>query len=108
MPNILAACDLVVIPSRWFEAFGLVAIEAMAGGKYVIASETGGLADLVRGVGTLYPPGGVAALTKAIEEFLRSPQSYRPSVEKGFGTAEGFSLQRHIERLSAIYRRAMT
>lgn len=41
------ACDAVVMPSRW-EAFGLVAIEAMKYGKPVIASDRGALPELVK------------------------------------------------------------
>lgn len=40
------ACDAVVVPSRW-EGFGLVAIEAMAASKAVIAARTGALSEIV-------------------------------------------------------------
>lgn len=42
-----AACDVVIMPSRW-EAFGLVAIEAMKYGKPVIVSNRGALPELVK------------------------------------------------------------
>ncbi len=42
-----AACDAVIMPSRW-EAFGLVAVEAMKYGKPVIASDRGALPELVQ------------------------------------------------------------
>ncbi|WP_242098478.1 glycosyltransferase [Sphingomonas sp. CROZ-RG-20F-R02-07] len=42
----IAAADVVVIPSRW-EGFGLVAIEAMRGGRAVVASTVGGLREIV-------------------------------------------------------------
>ena len=40
-------CDAVVMPSRW-EAFGLVAVEAMKYGKAVIASDRGALPELIK------------------------------------------------------------
>lgn len=43
-----AGARFVVIPSQWYEVFGLVALEAYAAGKPVVASQIGGLAEVVR------------------------------------------------------------
>lgn len=63
----MRAADLVVIPSRW-EGFGLVALEAMRVGKAVVASQVGGLQELVvEGVtGRLVPPEDATALGVAL------------------------------------------
>jgi len=63
----LAAADLVVLPSRW-EGFGLVAIEAMRAGRAVVASDVGGLPEVVMdGVtGVLFPPEDSESLREAI------------------------------------------
>ena len=60
----LDMADVVVVPSERPEPFGLVAIEAFARGRPVIATSAGGLLEIVRdGVdGWLVPPGDVAAL----------------------------------------------
>jgi glycosyltransferase involved in cell wall biosynthesis len=65
---IVAACHAVVVPSVWQEAFGLVAVEAMALGRAVLASRVGGLAEIVEdGVsGLLVPPGEARALAEAV------------------------------------------
>lgn len=56
----------VLVPSR-HEGLGLVALEALAHGRPVIASAVGGLAEVVKpGDGLLVPPGDVAALAEAI------------------------------------------
>ncbi|MBK8984700.1 MAG: glycosyltransferase [Chloroflexi bacterium] len=47
LPNYYAAAEVVVMPSH-YESFGMVALEAMAMGTPVIASEVGGLAFLIR------------------------------------------------------------
>lgn len=47
LPAYYEACDAVIMPSRW-EAFGLVAIEAMKYGKPIIASKRGALPELVK------------------------------------------------------------
>jgi len=67
IPEILKALDLVVMPS-WEEPFGLVATEAMAAGKPVLATCAGGLAEVVVDgeTGCLVPPRDVVALAQAI------------------------------------------
>jgi D-inositol-3-phosphate glycosyltransferase len=66
-----SAAEVVVVPSH-YESFGLVALEAMACGAPVVASETGGLAFLVRDGETGYhvPTGNVEALAEKIKELL--------------------------------------
>jgi glycosyltransferase involved in cell wall biosynthesis len=63
----LAAADVVVIPSRW-EAFGLTALEAMRAGRMVIASNVGGLPEIVEdgSTGWLVKPDAPAALGKSL------------------------------------------
>ena len=63
----IAAAKCVVVPSFWQEPFGLVAAEAVALGKNVVAFAIGGLPEACGGKATLVPPGDVAALAKAIE-----------------------------------------
>lgn len=64
----LMTCDAVVIPSRW-EGLPFTALEAMRGGKAVIASRVGGLSEVVEdGVtGTLLPPDDLRVWTRVIE-----------------------------------------
>ena len=59
-----AAC--VVVPSFWQEPYGLVAAEAVALGRKVVAFAIGGLPEACHGKATLVPPGDVAALAKAL------------------------------------------
>jgi glycosyltransferase involved in cell wall biosynthesis len=65
---------IVVCPSRR-EGYGVVAREAMAHGRPVVASAVGGLVDAVEAgvTGLLVPPGDTAALRAAIEELLADP-----------------------------------
>ena len=61
-----AAC--VVVPSVWQEPYGLVAAEAVALGRPVVAFAIGGLPEACGGRATLVPPGDVAALAAALEK----------------------------------------
>lgn len=60
-----AAC--VVVPSFWQEPYGLVAAEAVALGKPVVAFAVGGLPEACGGKATLVPPGDVDALAAALD-----------------------------------------
>ncbi|MBO7684175.1 MAG: glycosyltransferase [Kiritimatiellae bacterium] len=60
-----AAC--VVVPSFWQEPYGLVAAEAVALGRPVVAFAVGGLPEACGGKATLVPPGDVDALASALE-----------------------------------------
>ncbi len=60
-----AAC--VVVPSFWQEPYGLVAAEAVALGRKVVAFAIGGLPEACQGKATLVPAGDVAALARALD-----------------------------------------
>lgn len=64
----------VVIPSL-YEPFGVVALEALAGGAPLIVADTGGLAELVGGTGSalLFEPGRADDLADCIERVLTDP-----------------------------------
>ncbi len=67
-----AAASVAVVPSRWPEPQGLVAMEAMAVGTPVVASAVGGLVDIVRPEqnGLLVPAGDAPALAAALDRLL--------------------------------------
>ncbi|MFZ4627437.1 MAG: glycosyltransferase family 4 protein [Blastocatellia bacterium] len=71
LPSLLSAFDVVVTPSA-NEAFSLVLIEAMAAGAAVIASRTGGMAEIVEDevTGLLVPPNDLQALTRTLARVL--------------------------------------
>jgi D-inositol-3-phosphate glycosyltransferase len=70
-----SASDIVVVPSH-YESFGLVALEAMACGRTVVASETGGLAFLIRDGenGFHVPAADPRALADKLEMILKDPE----------------------------------
>jgi glycosyltransferase involved in cell wall biosynthesis len=65
----LRGAEVFVLPSEW-EARALVVQEAMAAGTPVVATDVGGLHDLVGGTGLLVPPGDPEPIAKAIDRIL--------------------------------------
>ena len=63
----MRAAKCVVVPSFWQEPYGLVAAEAAALGKRVVAFAVGGLPEACHGKATLVPPGDVDALARALD-----------------------------------------
>lgn len=79
--KLYAACDLFAFPSL-LEGLGLVALEARAAGKFVVASNVGGIPEVVPSeAGYLVPPSEVAPLAWALLTALREPHTDLPSVQ---------------------------
>ena len=83
VPDLLAAADVALVPS-WEEPFGRVAIEAMAMGVPVVATESGGPPrSSARGGGLLAPPRTVPTLAAAIARLLDDPAARARMGEAG-------------------------
>ncbi|MGH2855330.1 MAG: glycosyltransferase family 4 protein [Solirubrobacteraceae bacterium] len=105
----LADASVVAIPSLWPEPFGLVGIEALAAGRPVVASSTGGVVDwLEEGVtGLGVRPGDVRGLARALDELLADPERQRAMGAAGRELVAGrFSPARHVAALLEGYRAA--
>lgn len=108
MPTVLDEADIVVCPSLFGEPFGLSALEAMSCGRPVIASDAGGLRDLVddRVTGLLVPPGHVDSLAEAVLALAGSPCVARQMGAQGRRTALTRHLPAvHAAQLTARYER---
>ena len=97
LPALLAEHDVVLVPSHE-EAFGLVAAEAIAAGRWVVARAVGGLPEVIEdGVnGTLVRDGDFAAALAAVPEY--DPLAWRPPPRR-------FSIEAHRASMAAIWKR---
>ena len=103
--ELIAGAELCVVPSVWQEAFGLAALEPMAGGVAVIASRVGGMAEIIIDgeTGRLVPPGDEAALSQVMRELLADPGERARLGANGRRRAlEAFSREQQLEQLHAI------
>ncbi|MBP0453428.1 glycosyltransferase family 4 protein [Kitasatospora sp. RG8] len=87
VPDLLAAADVVVVPSRW-EARSLVVQEAMRAGVPVVATAVGGVPELVGDAAVLVPSGDAAAIGRAVGGLLADPARRERLVAAGRQQAE--------------------
>jgi glycosyltransferase involved in cell wall biosynthesis len=97
-------CAMAVVPSRWEEPFGFVALEAGTVGRPVVATDVGGLAGVVRdGVtGVLVPPRDPAALAAAIQSLLDDPARADALGAAGREHAAAYSVRLAAPRFDAM------
>jgi glycogen synthase len=103
-----SACA-VIVPSIVGDACPTVVLEAMAAGRPVVASASGGIVDMVvDGVtGHLVPPGDVSALAQAISSVLRDPRAAQAFGAAGRDRAREFTVSAVVERIERLYASAI-
>ena len=101
----MARARAVVVPSMWAEPFGIVAIEAMEAGAPVVASATGGLAEIVDdGVsGLLVPPSSVPDLADALRLVDRDDELCASLAGGAAVAVERYAADRVVEEIVATY-----
>lgn len=99
-----SASEVVVVPSH-YESFGMVALEAMACGRPVVASETGGLAFLVRDgeTGFHVPADDPDALVDKLRLLLNDPELRREIGSNAAQYARGFAWPKITEQVIECY-----
>lgn len=94
--KIWQSIDIAIVPSTEPESFGLVALEAMLAKKAVVASNHGGLTEIILNneTGFLVEPNNKKQLAEAISKLIESPELRKQFGEKGY--------QRAINKFSAV------
>ncbi|HET7291828.1 MAG TPA: glycosyltransferase family 4 protein [Vicinamibacteria bacterium] len=105
--DVLSALDVFALPSTG-EPFGMALIEAMAAGRPVAASDTGGPAEIVQEgrSGLLFRTGDPGALAAAVASLLDDPASARRLGDAGRRrVAKAFDAGRYAREMEAVYAR---
>lgn len=104
IPKLMSAADVFVLPSAW-EGFGLVAAEAMACERVVVATDSGGVREVVGDAGYLVPVRNPQALADA----LMKAMDMSPSDKSRLGkiarqrVQTHYSLEQAVEKWANIY-----
>lgn len=104
----LLRCRLVVVPSLWFEPSPYVIYQALASGKAVVASEMGGMPDLITPeTGRLAPAGDAGALAGRLESIAFDDAKLREMGRAARRWAEvNLSPATYYEKLMDVYEQA--
>jgi len=105
IPALMSACDVFVLSSAW-EGFGLVVAEAMACERVVVATDSGGVREVVGEAGYLVKPRDSEALSGAIGQALRLSDVERKLMGEAARARviEKFSLAVTADRYLAVFR----
>ncbi|MEN5233471.1 glycosyltransferase [Sphingobacterium faecium] len=99
--SLIKMCDIVVLSSHW-EGFGLAAVEGMACGVPVVASDVDGLAQVVSGGGLLFEKGNAKELANKIRS-LEDSAYYEKICLAGIEKAGNYDISIMINKTMVLY-----
>lgn len=104
-----AKATIGVVPSLWPEPFGLVAIEAMEAGCPLVASDVGGLSEILsEGRGSLVPPGDPDRLAAAMIELLSDGELRTTRSASALASMDRFDVGKIVDQIEAEYRQVVS
>jgi glycosyltransferase involved in cell wall biosynthesis len=105
LPPLFRGCRAVVFPSVWHEPAGLVALEAAAHGRALIASRVGGIPEYTcPDHAAFVPANDVSALTNAMSDLAGCAQRADRMGRSGWEAAQNrFSVDRFLQRMDSVY-----
>ena len=108
VPAVLSSLDVLVLPSA-YEEMGSVLTEAMAAGLPVVASDVGGIPEVVRHgeTGLLVPPDDVDALAAALDRIVADPDLRARLAAGARARARSYAWPALAGRVAEIYARVL-
>jgi glycosyltransferase involved in cell wall biosynthesis len=103
--TLLQAADCMVVPSLWPDNYPVSIQEAFAAGVVVVASQVGGIPEMVQDglSGLLVSPGDEAGVATAIDRLRQSPELVRKLRAGGSEVARAADMRSHVARLTEAY-----
>ena len=106
--KIWQAIDIAVVPSTEPEPFGMVAIEAMLAHKPIVASNHGGLTEIIENnaTGFLVTPNSVQDLVIALEKLIQNELLRKEMGEKGYlRVTTAFSVEQYVDSFEKFFEK---
>ena len=103
MPELVASSYIGIQSSQW-EGFGLTAVELMAAGKPVIATNVDGLKQVVEGAGEIFNVGNASDLAARVNYLLKDYEYYQKVAKKCVQRAMEYDIAVMSEEYLALYR----
>lgn len=100
--QLLKMANVVIMSSHW-EGFGLAAVEGMATGKPVVASDIDGLREVVEGAGVLFPQGDEVILADTINRLFSDHEYFLSAKDKCKIRANCFGIEKMVDEYLKIY-----
>lgn len=101
--RILKTSDIIIQSSNW-EGFGLAAVEGMASGKPVIASDIEGLRNVVGGAGLLFERGNVKGLADKVNLLIGDNGYCKNSIEACLKIAFKYDIHILVNKVLKMYK----
>ncbi|MBD5355802.1 MAG: glycosyltransferase [Bacteroides sp.] len=102
VPSLLKTADICLISSHW-EGFGLAAVEGMAAGVPVVASNIPGVAEVVKGAGVLFEQGNPKDLAKIITNLINDKNLYYQVSQACVKRAQDYSIEKMVNNYFNVY-----
>jgi len=103
--SLLERCSYFIMPSLWYENFPLVINEVMSKGLPVIASDIGGISEIVEDGknGFLFKPGDVDSLVAIIQNIINGKYDIHKFSENALKSSRKFTMEDQMKSIKEIY-----
>lgn len=105
LDEIFKRCSYAIVPSIWYEIFGLVIVECLDRGLPVIASNIGAIPELIHEGynGFLFQPGDIDSLHSGISNLLNGKEALPTLSKNAIESSKKFSIEKHLNSIMDIY-----
>jgi glycosyltransferase involved in cell wall biosynthesis len=103
IPKWLGKADIGIQSSHW-EGFGLAAVEMMAAGLPVVASDVDGLKQVVDGAGALFPHGDYKKLAEEVKKLIYDKDYYDSTKQKCLDRSKFYGIDSTVQKYIDVYK----